>query len=60
MRRAIVVTLEWACGWLDKLPNMCRYEGSWHISAGCWGCHPLRLSLLSARLDERWQTNVWQ
>lgn len=57
-RRMIVVSLESLCSALDRVPRYDRTDGRWY-RAGCWGCHPLRISYLAVRLDERWRTSVW-
>lgn len=60
MKRRIVVTLEAACGWLDNIPALYRYDGRWYIGTGCWGCYVFKLSEKSIALDDRWETGVWR
>lgn len=51
IKKAIVVLLEHACSWVDRLPEW-TYVGRW---IGC----PRGLAALSARLDDRWGTGQW-
>ena len=61
IRRAIVISLEWLCGVLDRLPAVRRYDGEWEISwwNGGLGCYPLNLAARSSELDLKWGTGVW-
>ena len=56
-RRAVVIALEDACNVLDRIPARDSATGRW--CSGGWGCHYLRLSEASWRLDEHWSTGVW-
>ena len=48
------------CGALDAIPVPRRGEAGWHWSTAQWGCYPFRLAALSDRLDQRWNTGVWE
>lgn len=56
IRRTIVITLERACAAADRLWDW--PTPAWWV-ARCLGC-PRGLALLSAHLDERWHTEVWE
>lgn len=62
IKKFIVWFLQHLCTVLDHLPGFgyARKYGWWFSRYGDWGCHPLHLSALSVRLDEKWQTNVWK
>lgn len=51
IKKAIVVFLEQACFWVDRLPE-------WTYVGRRIGC-PSGLAALSARLDDRWGTEQW-
>lgn len=56
IKRWIVDFLETACARVDKLWDWPR---PFHIVPILLGC-PSGLALLSAKLDERWQTGLWK